>query len=136
VLDKATQQAVRDRAGRRCEYCCFPESFAELPFHFDHVIAQQHGGATTLDNLALACCYCNRYKGPNVASIDQLTGEVVALFNPRRHIWREHFVWQGSRLSGTTDAGRATVQLLQINRADAVVVRQLLMKAGIFSVGR
>jgi 5-methylcytosine-specific restriction endonuclease McrA len=77
VLDKATQQAVRDRAGHRCEYCYFPESLAELPFHFDHVIAQQHGGATTLDNLALACCYCNRYKGPNVASIDQRTGEVV-----------------------------------------------------------
>jgi hypothetical protein len=53
-MDKATQQAVRDRAGRRCEYCYFQESLAELPFHFDHVIAQQHGGATTLDNLALA----------------------------------------------------------------------------------
>jgi hypothetical protein len=105
-----------------------------LPFHIDHVIAQQHGGATTLDNLALACCYCNRFKGPNVASIDPHAGEVVALFNPRRHIWREYFVWQGARLSGITDAGRATVQLLQINRADAVAVRQLLMEAGIFSI--
>jgi hypothetical protein len=135
-MDKATQLAVRDRAEHRCEYCDFPESLAELPFHFDHVIAQQHGGATRLDNLALACCYCNRYKGPNVASIDPHTGEVVALLNPRRHTWREHFVWQGARLSGLTDAGRATVQLLQINRTDAVAVRQLLMDASIFPVAR
>jgi hypothetical protein len=68
------------------------------------------------------------------ASIDPHSGEVVALFNPRRHIWREHFVWQGARLGGIADAGRATVQLLQINRADAVAVRKLLMQAGIFSV--
>jgi hypothetical protein len=38
-MDKATQQAVRDRAGRRCEYCYFPESFAELPFHINRTDA-------------------------------------------------------------------------------------------------
>ena len=39
-------------AGQRCEYCHFPEAFAEIPFHLDHVIAGQHGGATRLENLA------------------------------------------------------------------------------------
>jgi hypothetical protein len=55
--------------------------------------------------------------------------EVVALFNPRRQAWREHFVWQGARLNVLTDAGRATVQLLQSNRIDAVAVRLLLIQA-------
>jgi hypothetical protein len=42
-MDKAVHKTVRVRAGHRCEYCRFPEAFAELPFHLDHVIAQQHG---------------------------------------------------------------------------------------------
>ena len=132
-MEKATQHVVRERAGGCCEYCRFPESFAELPFHLDHVIARQHGGPTTLDNLALACCYCNRYKGPNVASIDPQTGTIVTLFNPRWDEWRKHFVWQDAQLNGLTATGRATIKLLQINRADAVAVRRLLMHAGAFT---
>jgi HNH endonuclease len=98
-MEKALQREVRCRAQFRCEYCHSPEEFAELPFHIDHVIAQQHGGRTTSDNLALACCYCNRYKGPNIAAIDPQTGVVVELFNPRRHAWEEHFSWIGSQLA-------------------------------------
>lgn len=52
-MDPAIEVAVRVRARSRCEYCRFPEGFAELPFHCDHIIARQHGGLTTLDNLAL-----------------------------------------------------------------------------------
>lgn len=124
---------MRERAGRRCEYCRFPEACAELPFHLDHVIAQQHGGGATADNLALACCYCNRYKGPNLSGIDPDSGNTVDLFNPRRDVWDEHFAWRGARLVGLTATGRATIQLLQMNRADAVAVRDLLMRGGAFS---
>lgn len=69
-METAIQRAVRDRAKHRCEYCHFPEALAEVPFHCDHVIARQHGGPYELQNLALACCFCNRYKGPNLAGID------------------------------------------------------------------
>ena len=131
-MDKAVHKTVRVRAGHRCEYCRFPEAFAELPFHLDHVIAQQHGGPTVLENLALACCYCNRYKGPNLSGIDPNSAEVVPLFHPRRQQWDEHFAWDGARLIAKTPAGRATVHLLQINRADAVAVRRLLMQEGVF----
>jgi hypothetical protein len=62
-VDATTERAVRHRAGKRCEYCLFPEALARLPFHIDHVVAEQHGGLATLENLALSCCYCNRYKG-------------------------------------------------------------------------
>ena len=131
-MDKAVQRAVRDRAGNRCEYCCFPEALAELPFHIDHIVAEQHGGQSTLENLALSCCYCNRYKGPNLSGIDPNSGKIVALFHPRQQIWTRHFSWDGTQLRGKTAAGRATIQVLQINRPEAVAVRQLLMHEGAF----
>lgn len=134
-MEKADQRSVRARAGYRCEYCHFPEAFAELPFHLDHIIGQQHGGETAPDNLAVACCFCNRYKGPNLSGIDPSSGEVVLLFNPRQQLSDDHFVWRGARIFGTTKRGRATIQLLQINRADAVAVRGLLMQVGVFFKG-
>ncbi len=131
-MDKAVHKTVRTRARHRCEYCRFPEASAELPFHLDHIIAQQHGGPTVLENMALACCYCNRYKGPNLSGVDPESGAVVPLFHPRRQQWDEHFAWDGARLTGRTPTGRATIHLLQMNRADAVAVRRLLIQEGVF----
>ncbi len=131
-MDTAVHKAVRARAGHRCEYCRFPEAFAELPFHLDHIIALQHGGPSVLENLALACCYCNRYKGPNLSGIDPESGSVVSLFHPRQQCWDDHFVWDGARLLAKSAPARTTIHLLQINRADAVAVRRLLMQEGVF----
>jgi hypothetical protein len=39
------------------------------------------------ENLALACCYCNRYKGPNLAGIDPQYGNIVSLFH--RGSWKQ-----------------------------------------------
>jgi HNH endonuclease len=50
----------------RCEYCRLSSALHPTPFQIDHIIARQHGGGTTLENLA----HCNRYKGPNIAGID------------------------------------------------------------------
>jgi hypothetical protein len=131
-VDKAVHKAVRARAGHRCEYCRFPETFAELPFHLDHIIALQHGGPSVPENLALACCYCNRYKGPNLSGIDPESGHVVSLFHPRQQHWDDHFAWDGARLLAKSAAARTTIHLLQINRADAVAVRRLLIQEGVF----
>lgn len=46
--------------------------------HLDHLIALQHGGATTDANLALACIECNQSKGADLAAIDQ--GERVVVW--------------------------------------------------------
>ncbi|SRR5437867_1786306 len=70
-MDARLKETVRRRAEYRCEYCHLPEAIAELPFQFDHVVAVQHGGLATEDNLALACARCNRYKGPNLSGIDR-----------------------------------------------------------------
>jgi 5-methylcytosine-specific restriction endonuclease McrA len=37
---------VRQRAGRRCEYCHLPDSAMEPEdFHVEHIIARKHGGS-------------------------------------------------------------------------------------------
>ena len=74
---------VRRRAAGLCEYCHIPEAAFRRAFHIEHVIARQHGGATTVDNLALACWMCNLKKGPNLTGIDPQTGQITSLFNPR-----------------------------------------------------
>ena len=122
---------VRRRARYRCEYCQFPERFAELRFQVDHILPQKHGGSAELENLALACFRCNSHKGPNLSGIDPQSGRLARLFNPRRDIWREHFAWEGPRLIGLTPIGRATIAVLRINRPDAVLARASLMKEGV-----
>ena len=90
-MDARLKAEVRQRAGARCEYCWFPEAFAELRFQVDHIIPQQHGGPTTSANLAWSCLRCNKHKGPNLSGIDSVTGHMVRLFHPRRDRWAEHF---------------------------------------------
>jgi hypothetical protein len=94
------------------------------------MIAAQHRGPTTLDNLALACYDCNRSKGPNIASVDPQTDQSAFLFNPRRDIWAEHFRLEAGCIAGITPAGRATAALLQFNTTKRIRLRVELHKAG------
>jgi hypothetical protein len=99
-------------------------------FHVDHIVARQHGGESSLDNLALACLHCNRRKGPNIAGVSQETGEIVRLFHPRRDRWSDHFEWNGAELIGKTGVGRVTTQVLAINDPAFCVVRVALRNEG------
>jgi len=119
---------VWQRAQGRCEYCRLPSAVHPAPFQIDHIIALQHGGPTILENLALACIHCNRFKGPNIAGVDAESGEIVRLYNPRRDVWSEHFFWSGTRLDAHTSAGRATIALLRINDAEVIAVRIALQE--------
>ena len=50
------RRQVQERAQGRCEYCLIHESDMYYPHEADHVIAEKHGGPTSLDNLhGLAC---------------------------------------------------------------------------------
>jgi hypothetical protein len=131
-MNKALDRRVRSRAGLACEYCKLPQSAYTFRFPLDHIIAQQHGGATKENDLALACTRCNGFKGPNLAGIDPLTKELVRLFHPRRDTWNDHFRWHGPRLIGRTAIGRATICVLAINHPDVVRVRRSLIAEGAF----
>jgi len=125
-MDRQLEQLVWARSGGRCEYCQFPKQFARSPFQIDHIVAQKHSGATTAENLAIACFPCNSYKGPNIAGIDPVRGRTVRLFNPRKDRWAAHFEWRGDVLVGLTAIGRASIHVLWINHPSAVNMRRLI----------
>jgi hypothetical protein len=101
-----------------------------LTFEVEHIISEKHGGTTTADNLALACPYCNRFKGTDLGSLDPETGPLTPFFNPRTQRWIEHFRLDGARIEPLTPEGYVTVRILQINHPDRVLERDRLIRAG------
>jgi 5-methylcytosine-specific restriction endonuclease McrA len=49
---RALRPSVRERAQGQCEYCLLPEEADFTRHEVDHIVAEQHGGKTTLENLA------------------------------------------------------------------------------------
>lgn len=131
-MDRLLRDPVWQRAASRCEYCQMPQLFTDAGHEVDHIIAEKHRGATTLENLALACFHCNNHKGPNIAGVDPDTGQVMKLFHPRQDRWSEHFAWHGPIMVGLTPIGRATVEVLEINLRHRLVHRQALIEEGVF----
>lgn len=136
MADAQTRELVRRRAGERCEYCLLPEHAEPyFSFHLDHIVARQHGGDDGEANLCWSCSRCNRRKGTNLASIDDETGEQVALLHPRLQAWHDHFTMHSARIAGTTPTGRVTVRLLDMNVRHRVRLRAELIKQGQFHIG-
>jgi hypothetical protein len=129
-MERALDEAVRRRAQFACEYCLMPQSVHRLRFPIDHIIARQHGGATVLENLALACGRCNRHKGPNLSGVDPVSGAIVMLFNPRRDRWADHFRWDGPLVVGISPQGRATLNVLVMNHPEDLAIRAELIEQG------
>jgi hypothetical protein len=132
-MDPALRNAVWERAGSTCEYCRMPQHLDRVRFEVEQIIPEKHDGLTELQNLALSCFFCNRYKGPNLAGIDPETGQIVPLFHPRHDIWPDHFSWSDARLVGRTSKARATIAVLRINDAARVAIRAVLIASGEFS---
>jgi len=121
---------ISERASGRCEYCFLPSDRAFPSHEVDHIYAEKHGGQTTEDNLCLSCFDCNRYKGSDICSIDVMTGDVVALFHPRRDKWADHFVLDGAIIRPLTSHGRVAIRLLHLNDNERVLERSKLIQQG------
>jgi 5-methylcytosine-specific restriction endonuclease McrA len=121
------RRQVIERAGDRCEYCRFPQSLTLLAFEVEHIISEKHGGTTSLENLALACPYCNRAKGTDLGSIDPETNQLTPFFNPRTQKWQDHFTLEGAAIMPLTAEGRVTVFILQFNHPDRLQERERLL---------
>ena len=106
------------------------EYIPQMTFPIDHIIATQHGGTSTPDNLCLSCLRCNLQKGPNIAGLDPETGELVPIFHPRKQIWNEHFVLNGPFIEGISPVGRTTVKVLAFNHEQQVDLREALLADG------
>jgi 5-methylcytosine-specific restriction endonuclease McrA len=125
VINADLRSFVRQRAGSRCEYCRLPEEASALgSLQIEHVVARQHGGTDDPDNLALACDRCNLYKGPNLTTIDPLSGVAVPLFNPRTDTWSEHFRVETGWIVGLTSVGCGTARLFNMNAESRVQLRR------------
>lgn len=124
-MDKNIYKEVRQRAKYLCEYCHASEKWQYVQFTIDHIIPLDQSGANSLDNLALACFHCNRKKSNKIIANDPESNLEVSLFNPRLHHWKDHFIWSEDKLYivGLTSIGRATVQLLELNRNRIIDIR-------------
>ena len=132
----ALRRLVRARAEEGCEYCLIPESVTLATHWVDHIVAEKHGGLTDETNLALSCVLCNQHKGSDLTSIDPQTGQVTPLFHPRRECWFDHFRLASTQIEPLTPTGRVTIRLLQLNHADRLEERELLLRLGLLMKGR
>ena len=59
--------------------------------------------------------------------MDSLSGNSVPLYNPRIDKWSDNFTWINdfSIVEGTTLKGKATIELLQLNRKGLVTLRSI-----------
>jgi hypothetical protein len=122
------RRVVAERAHYCCEYCGIPEEATLVPHEPDHIVGEQHSGETIAANLAYACFRCNRFKGPNIATRDPETGNLVSLFNPRTERWDEHFQIDGAIIIPLTPLGRGTALLLRFNDEQRLLLRRELLR--------
>jgi hypothetical protein len=127
-LTRQQRQLIIQRSGGCCEYCLSQTKFSSDPFSVEHITPRSKGGASNLDNLAVACQGCNNLKYNHTEAIDPITGKSAALYHPRQHRWSDHFTWSSdsAQIIGLTPIGRATIERLQLNREGVVNLRQLL----------
>jgi len=128
----ALRAQVARRANWCCEYCKSPQRFCPDAFSIDHIHPRSRSGRDELSNLAFACQGCNNAKYDHTAARDPTTGAAVALFNPRLDPWTEHYHWDESftLIVGITATGRATLDLLKLNRPTVQNLRKLLHDSG------
>ncbi|MCS7187328.1 MAG: HNH endonuclease [Armatimonadetes bacterium] len=132
VVPQRLRQLAFERSKGRCEYCLFPARLTNAPMHCEHIIPKSKGGTSSPENLALACAWCNGFKGAKTHARDPKTGRLARLFNPRKDRWDRHFRWSDdlTRIEGLTAIGRATVEALKLNRNELVQLRMLLLSIG------
>lgn len=129
-IPDSLRRQVSERALGRCEYCLIHQQDSLYTHEVDHIIPEKHRGATSLDNLCLACLDCNRHKGSDFASFDPDSNEIALLFNPRQHGWTDHFRLEDGRIVPLTAVGRVTVFVLRLNDEIRIRARRALIEAG------
>ncbi len=132
LMDEATRELVRQRAGNRCEYGFHRQEHAESTQHIEHIVAKQHLGSDDPSNFALACIHGNSHKGPNLTAIDPDSGVIVPLVNPRQDRWADHSTLRGAFIIGLTPTGRTTVYVLAMNARHRLNVRAELIAQGLY----
>jgi len=134
AISAEQKRAIAERARFCCEYCQSQLRYSSDAFSVEHILPISRGGSDDLDNLALSCQGCNNCKFTALDAIDPVTGLTAVLYNPRQHLWNQHFVWSTDcvTLIGLTPIGRATIARLKLNRDGVVNLRRILHAVGEF----
>ena len=127
------QKEVLDRSKGYCEYCLLPASFSPNAFNYEHIIPLSKNGLTDITNIAYSCGGCNAFKNDKTEGLDPLSMLFAPLYNPITQQWEQHFEWNEDDLQvlGISPTGRATVNILKINRENNINLRRLLKMAGL-----
>lgn len=132
-IPEPLRRHVIEQASQRCEYCHLHQENSFFTHEIDHIYAEKHGGETAQPNLCLACGDCNRHKGSDLCSVDPLSGNVTALFHPRRDSWSDHFnLNTNGVIEPLTATGRVTERVLRFNASELVDERAALIAHGRF----
>jgi 5-methylcytosine-specific restriction endonuclease McrA len=71
-------QELRDRIDEadrgRCRYCLMAEANSGVRLTYDHIVPRSKGGATSFENVCLACSACNEHKAAAMVALDPFTG--------------------------------------------------------------
>ncbi len=126
------RRLVFARAESLCEYCLIHDQDTFFGCEVDHIISEKHGGQTEALNLALACLFCNRNKGSDIASVVPGTDRLVRFFNPRTDRWNEHFRLSrdGITIVPLTECGEGTIRIFGINHGERLLERHTLRDIG------
>lgn len=126
------QREVRDRFANCCAYCRTAEDLTVAIFEFEHIIPRSAGGQSDVNNLCLSCPTCNRFKSDRTTAVDPVTKQHVPLFDPVRQSWTDHFAWNedATEIRSFTPIGRATIEMLRMNRPQLIRVRRMWVAMG------
>jgi hypothetical protein len=126
------REAVRKRALSCCEYCKSQDKYSPTAFTIDHILPESLDGTSEFDNLCYACFLCNRLKSNKLKVFDNLLAKWVPLFNPRKDIWDEHFIWNedSTQLIGISTIGVCTIKELKLNREKLIEYRNCIIPFG------
>ena len=131
-IPKILRQEVIERARGLCEYCQTSQLIV-IALQIDHILPIALGGQTKIDNLCLACEFCNGHKNDQIQALDPKSNSVQKLFNPRTQIWNDHFQWDETStiIIGLTPTGRATIEKLRMNDTTIVRAREIWILTGL-----
>jgi hypothetical protein len=129
-VSSALRALVARRASFLCEYCLIHEEDTWFGCQVDHIVSLKHAGPSHSDNLAYACAFCNRFKGSDLGSISEITGQLTPFFNPRTAHWADNFVLRGALILPISPAGEVTVRIFGFNSEEQVLDRQALIVKG------
>lgn len=129
-VNSTLRRLVAERAYHVCEYCLIHEADTFWGCQMDHIISRRHAGTSTLDNLALACFWCNNRKGTDVAALVGKPPHPVRFFHPRDDRWATHLALHQVRIEPHSEVGEATAKHLSLNEPARLEERFALAEAG------